>query len=178
MSRYVRARVPGGTYFFTLCLADRRSTLLADRIDVLRGAYADTISELPVTCEAMVVLPDHLHAVWTLPEGDSDYSERWRQVKYRFTRRLGIKGLRSTSKVRSREAELWQRRFWEHVIRDEADFRRHLAYCWNNPVRHGLVRDAFAWPFSSIHREVRRGLVAPGWEVASAGRFGERIETG
>ena len=167
MSRYLRAYRPGGTFFFTLCLADRESSALIDRIGDLRDAYRRTLASLPVTTNAIVVLPDHLHSIWTLPEEDADFSERWRQVKFRFTRAIGARGQRSGSKARKREAGVWQRRFWEHRIRDEADMRRHMAYVWNNPVRHGLVRDAFAWPYSSIHRDAKAGMVAPGWEVMS-----------
>jgi putative transposase len=174
MSNYRRARIEGASYFFTLALADRQSRLLTDGIEELRIAYGETIASMPVRCDAIVVLPDHLHAVWTLPEGDGDYSERWRKIKYRFSRRVGHKQPRSQSKINKREVGIWQRRFWEHVIRNEEDFRRHVSYCWGNPVKHGLVTRAVDWPYSSIHRDIRLGRVDPEWagEVAE-GRFGE-----
>lgn len=174
MSNYRRARVPGACFFFTLVLADRKSNLLTKHIDDLRHAYAETIRDAPVTCDAMVVLPDHLHAIWTLPPGDAAFSERWRKIKYRFSKRTGLWGRRSLSQCAKRERGIWQRRFWEHVIRDEADYRAHLAYCWANPVKHGLVARAADWPFSSIHREIRSGHVDCDWHHdVSEGRFGE-----
>jgi putative transposase len=107
-----------------------------------------------------VVLPDHLHAVWTLPEADSDFSTRWRLIKSRFSRALGATGHRSASMLAKNERGIWQRRFWEHHIRDEADFAAHVRYCWGNPVKHGLVERAVDWPYSSIHRDIRAGRVA------------------
>ncbi len=163
MSNYRRFRVEGATYFFTVNLAQRDGTLLTDHIDHLRIAYAQTRLEHPFRCDAIVVLPDHLHAVWTLPAGDADFSERWRKIKARFSRALGGDYMRSPSKVNKRENGLWQRRFWEHCIRDEADFRAHVAYCWSNPVKRGYVERAVDWPYSSVHRDVRLGRVEPEW---------------
>ncbi|MDJ0824838.1 MAG: transposase [Rhodobacter sp.] len=181
MPNYRRAYVAGASYFFTVTLADRTSGLLVDRISELRRAYADTVRTMPMRCDAMVVLPDHMHAVWTLPAGDDAFSERWRKIKHRFSRAIGgavgrtaHPTLRSASKVAKRECGIWQRRFWEHVIRDEADFRMHVAYCWGNPVKHGYVARAVDWPYSSIHRDIRLGRVGPEWagEVPD-GDFGE-----
>ena len=163
MSRYRRLHAPGGTYFFTVATADRGGTLLTDHIDLLRGAYARTVREMPVTCDAIVVLPDHLHAVWTLPAGDADFPERWRRIKARFTHALGVKGPRSASKLRKREAGVWQRRYWEHLVRDAEDYRHHVTYCWANPVRHGLVERPEDWALSSLHRDARLGRVPQGW---------------
>ncbi|WP_172300031.1 transposase [Pseudoruegeria sp. HB172150] len=174
MSEYRRARVAGGTYFFTVNLAERGGSLLVDEIGALREAYRRTVAEAPFRCEAMVVLPDHLHALWTLPEGDSAYSERWRRIKARFSRSVGQARARSASKRAKRECGIWQRRFWEHTIRDERDFTAHLTYCWSNPVRHGLVQRAADWPFSSFQREVRAGRVDAAWVGDSVeGDFGE-----
>ena len=117
MTNYRRMRLPGATYFFTVCLQDRSSTVLTDHIDTLRFAYARTSHEMPVTCHAMVILPDHLHAIWTLPEGDANYSERWRRIKARFSNSVGGTIARCDSKMARRERGLWQRRFWEHVVR-------------------------------------------------------------
>lgn len=177
MPNYRRARVAGASYFFTLALADRSSTLLTERIDDLRHAYALTIRDAPIVCEAFVVLPDHLHAVWTLPPGDSAFSERWRKIKHRFSRAVGRTAHPtnlSVSKRAKRECGVWQRRFWEHVIRDEDDFRRHVEYCWGNPVKHGLTARAVDWPFSTIHRDIRLGWVDAQWVGSPTdGRFGE-----
>lgn len=173
MSNYLRMRVPGATYFFTVALADRTSSLLTDHIALLRQAYRDTAAEHPLFCDAMVILPDHLHAVWTFPEGDADFSERWRK-KARFTHALGRSAPRSRSKLDKREGGIWQRRFWEHVIRDERDYRLHVTYCWGNPVKHGLVARAADWPYSSIHRDIRAGRVEPEWSgEVPEGDFGE-----
>jgi len=177
MSNYRRVRIPGASYFFTVALADRGSSLLIDRIDDLRRAYAETLRAEPVVCDAMVVLPDHLHAVWTLPPRDAEFSERWRKIKHRFSRQVGRTAHPtrvSPSKLAKRERGLWQRRFWEHAIRDEADYRAHVAYCWGNPVKHGLVAQAVDWPFSSIHRDIRLGRIDPGWAGSVIdGQFGE-----
>ena len=174
MSRYIRARVPGATWFFTVNLADRSSSALVDDINILRHAVAGVRRMRPFHIDAMVVLPDHLHAVWTLPEGDSDFSTRWKEIKTTFTKTSGRVGWRSPSKRAKGERGVWQRRFWEHVIRDETDYRRHLEYCWSNPVKHGLVATAMAWPYSSIHRDVQLGRVSPEWSGTCAdGDFGE-----
>ncbi len=174
MPNYRRLRVRGGTYFFTLTLAQRGATLLTDHVDMLRAAYRTTARELPMTTEAVVILPDHLHAVWTLPEGDDAYPERWRRIKARFTHALGKRFPRSPSKHVKREAGIWQRRYWEHTIRDQADFDTHVEYCWANPVRHGLCDTPCDWVLSSIHRDARAGRVPPGWQPRIVdGVFGE-----
>ncbi|WP_082176072.1 REP-associated tyrosine transposase [Pseudaestuariivita atlantica] len=146
--QYRRFRVPGGTYFFTVALNRRGSDLLVREIGALRRAWAQTWAERPFTTDAIVVLPDHLHAIWTLPEGDSDFSTRWRLIKSRVTQALA-----------PGEAPLWQQRFWEHVIRDADDLARHRALCWTNPVRHGLVRRPGDWSHGSYRRDLRLGRV-------------------
>ncbi len=174
MPKYRRVVVPGASYFFTVALARRGDSTLTDNITLLRHAWRLTASEHPVRCDAMVVLPDHLHAVWTLPPGDADYSLRWRKLKARFSHALGQHGVQSASQIAKRERGVWQRRFWEHMIRDEADFRAHVTYCWGNPVKHGLVAQAGEWPFSSIHRDIRAGRVEPEWAGTTPdGVFGE-----
>lgn len=180
MSNYRRTHSPGGSFFFTVALSDQGSNLLTDRIADLRRAYRATIRHAPIRCDAMVVLPDHLHAVWTLPDGDSAYSERWRKIKHRFTRMVVTEVGRtahptlSPSKRAKREQGIWQRRFWEHTIRDDADFRAHVEYCLGNPVKHGLVERPADWPFSSIHRDIKAGRVDPDWIGAEmVGAFGE-----
>lgn len=173
MSRYVRPDWTGARVFFTLCLAARGSDLLLREIAALRRAVDQTQKERPFGIEAWVVLPDHLHCVWQMPVGDRAYGVRWHLIKGRFAHGLEAQP-RSRSKIRKAEKGIWQRRYWEHHIRDEADFQAHLLYCWANPVKHGFVRRAVDWPHSSIHRDIRLGLVAPEWGGSVAdGGFGE-----
>jgi putative transposase len=152
MSRYVRPRLAGASIFFTLALADRRSDLLVRNIAALREAVRQTRAERPFHINAWVVLPDHMHCVWTLPEGDSGYSRRWSIIKARFSRAMPFVERRE-SHVTRREHGIWQRRFWEHHIRDETDMINHVRYCWINPVKHGLVGHPREWAFSSWHRD-------------------------
>jgi putative transposase len=155
MPNYRRLRVPGATYFFTVNLAQEGGTTLTDHIDLLREAYRMTANEHPIDCKAMVILPDHIHAVWTLPPGDADFSRRWQRIKARFTHATGLRGAQSRSMLEKREAGLWQRRFWEHMIRDPDEEARAVAHCLSDPVRHGHVEAAEDWPFSTIHRDMR-----------------------
>lgn len=159
MSRYRRFKRQGATYFFTVNLACRGETLLVDHIDLFRGVYGEVQKALPFRTDAIVVLPDHVHAVWTLPRGDADFSTRWKKIKREFTVNLGQRRPVSDSKLRRGEAGIWQRRFWEHMIRGEEDLRRHLVYIWCNPVKHGLVKRSVDWPYSSMHREIKAGLL-------------------
>lgn len=162
MSHYIRPKIPGATIFFTLTLAERGSDLLVRNVDLLREAFHRTLLERPFFVDAIVVLPDHLHALITLPATDSDYATRWRIIKTRFSRSLPCGALRESHIARN-ERGIWQRRFWEHHIREEDDFRAHVEYCWNNPVKHGFVAKAADWPFSSIHRDLAQGMVSSGW---------------
>ena len=174
MSNYRRFRISGGTFFFTVVTAARSRSVLTDHADLLRQAYRATASELPFATDAIVILPDHMHAVWTPPQGDSDFPERWRRIKARFSHALGKRYPRSASKHAKREVGLWQRRYWEHAIRDDRDYRMHVEYCWANPVRHGLVAAAMDWELSSIHRDHRAGRVPNGWSSPKFdGAFGE-----
>jgi putative transposase len=163
MTNYRRFRVPGGTYFFTVNLKDRRSDLLVRHVDLLRQAMREALAHAPFQTDAFVVLPEHLHAIWTLPEGDFDFSKRWRNIKTIFSRHLPKGEAVSPSRVAKGERGIWQRRFWEHAIRDEADYRTHVGYVHFNPVKHGLVTNAADWPYSSFHRCVRAGLYPPDW---------------
>lgn len=169
MPGYRRVRRPGGTVFLTLALARRRDDLLVREIEALRRATALTRASRPFVIDAAVVLPDHLHMVWTLPPGDADYSTRIAALKARFTRAARRAGACpagvSPSKARKGEAGVWQRRFRERTIRDEADYRAHVEYCWINPVKHGLVARPVDWPHSSIHRDLRLGRVPPEWAM-------------
>ena len=176
MPDYRRLFVPGGTYFFTVALVERDSQLLVAAIDTFRRVYAETRTEHGFRTDALVVLPDHLHAVWTMPPEQFDFPLLWNKIKSRFSRRLDQTGPRSASKVAKRERGIWQRRYWEHLIRDEGDFRRHVEYCWINPVKHGLVRRVRDWPYSTFHREVRRGIVPADWAGEfTDGAFGEPV---
>jgi putative transposase len=162
MVLYRRNRVAGGTYFFTVTLRDRSSD---GHIELLRNAFRTVRTERPFTIDAIVILPDHLHAVWTLPDGDADYSGRWRAIKASFTHELRLSGMPLTPDKRG-EYRLWQRRFWEHTIRDDTDFQRHVDYIHWNPVKHGLTQCVADWLHSSFHRYVRPGLLSPGWAAA------------
>lgn len=175
MPKYRRRHVPGGTYFFTLCLAEPGETLLVDEIGLLRASFAEALRRRPARIDAAVILPDHLHMIWTLPDGDADFPTRIGQIKGRFTHVVGLTGARSRSQARKGEWQIWQRRYWEHLIRGPADLARHLAYCWYDPVRHGFARYPGEWSYSSFHRELRRGRVPHDWERHLAfGDYGER----
>jgi len=177
MPNYRRRFQPGGCWFFTVNLRDRRMSLLTDNIDLLREAIAQTKRRLPFRIDAFVVLPDHLHAIWTLPPDDADFSTRWRLIKTRFAKALP-KNETDQMRLRRGERGIWQRRFWEHLVRDENDFARCLEYCAINPVKHRFVRRVVDWPYSSFHRDVRRGIFSENWgtDVALIGDFGERPE--
>ncbi len=163
MPDYRRVRVPGGTYFFTINLLDRRSDLLVREIDALRNAVRRTRRERPFRIDAWVVLPDHMHCVLTLPEGDDDFSSRIRAIKIRFVRAVPATERRTRVRARRGERGIWQRRFWEHTIRDEADLARHLDYIHFNPVKHGYVSRAGDWPYSTFHRLVSAGVYPADW---------------
>lgn len=156
MSRYVRMRVPGGTYFFTVRLQDRGGRLLTDRIALLRDCVRLCRRRLPFEIEVAVVLPDHLHMIWTLPPDDDDFSARWRMIKSTFSRHNDRPALIRPSQIARGEKGIWQRRFWEHLIRDEADFDLYRAYALTAPVRAGLAPRPQDWPYSSIHRDLAR----------------------
>jgi putative transposase len=174
--RYRRNFVPGGTFFFTVALADRRSTLLTASVDTLRGAFGMVRTERPFQIDAIVILPDHLHAIFTLPDGDADFPLRWRRIKTVFTRAVIAGGAAFEPRDGGGHA-LWQRRFWEHTIRDATDFSRHVDYIHYNPVKHGYVANALDWPHSSLHRFVGKGVLPPDLGgVAGDDGFGERAE--
>jgi putative transposase len=175
MVRYRRNFIPGGTYFFTVTLSDRRSRILVDQMDTLRAAFRSARQERAFAVDAIVVLPDHLHAIFTLPPGDADFSGRWRHIKGYFTRHIIAAGI-PIERRSNNEYALWQRRFWEHTIRSEADFVRHVDYIHYNPIKHRLVTRLRDWPHSSFHRYVRQGLLAEDWAGDAGGsefNFGE-----
>lgn len=167
--QYRRAWIEGGSFFFTVVTAERRP-LFASReaVDVLRMAFRVVRSRRPFDVDAMVVLPDHLHCIWSLPEGDADFATRWRLIKTWFTRNcdpaLRIVSNRARSAKREQaQQQLWQHRYWEHALRDEADSARHMDYIHFNPVKHGLVKSVGEWPYSSFRRCVASGLYSPDW---------------
>jgi len=174
MVHYRRSRVPGGTFFFTVALRDRKAETLVNHVDAMRHAIRDVRARRPFVIDAMVILPDHLHAVWTLPSGDADYSGRWRAIKSGFVRALRARGSPLTTNAKG-ECDVWQRRFWEHQIRDEQDLARHVDYVHINPVKHGLVQRVADWPWSTFHRHVRTGNLPADWASAIdvTGEFGE-----
>ncbi|MFO0801776.1 MAG: transposase [Gemmataceae bacterium] len=173
MSDYRRIYVPGGTYFFTIVTEGRQPRFAeAKNRAKLRVAMKSVLNERPVLIQAMVLLPDHMHTIWTLPEGDRDYSSRLGQIKERFTREFLQAGGRevaiSASRRKHRERLIWQRRFWEHTVRDESDFARCFDYIHWNPVKHGLVTRVSDYPWSSFHRYVRNGWYDRHWGDAEA----------
>lgn len=164
MTEYRRGWLPGGTWFFTVNLAERRGNrLLVERIELLRLAFRTVQLRHPFSVEAIVILPDHLHCIWTLPPDDTDFSTRWNLIKGQFSRGIGKGEWISESRSRRGERGIWQRRFWEHVIRDDEDFNRHVDYIHWNPVKHRWVRRVADWPYSSFHDHVRRGLYLANW---------------
>ena len=173
MVNYRRARVPGATYFFTVTLKDRRDDLLVTHIDVLRLTFRAVRQQKPFRLDAIVVLPDHLHTIWTLPDGDADFSSRWQAIKARFTRSLNNRGEATKRNARG-EFDIWQARYWEHIIRDDSDFERHVSYIHYNPVKHSLVTCPTDWRWSSVHRYIRQGLIPATWAVdPGEGGYGE-----
>ena len=178
MPNYRRAFVAGGCWFFTANLLDRRSRLLVDRVDALRDATRRVRLRYPFHIDAWVVLPDHTHAVWTLPPDDMDFSARWRLIKSYFAKSLPKGEWLSPARRARGERGIWQRRFWEHLIRNDEDYRRHVEYCYINPMKHGLVARIADWPYSSFHRDVREGIFPADWagEIIEGDDFGEAGE--
>jgi len=168
VTRYLRNCVPGGTFFFTV-VTERRRSFLTDRLarNCLREAIREERAARPFDLFAIVLLPDHLHTVWTLPEDDADFSLRWRRIKERFTRAYLSSGAREAerreSRVRHGQRAVWQPRFWEHTCRDDADLKRCVDYLHWNPVRHGLVSRVIDYPWSSFHRFVHLGEYPEDW---------------
>ena len=174
MPNYRRNRIPGASYFFTVNLAERHLRLLTGHIAALRAAFRYAQLRHPFTIDAFIVLPDHLHAIWTLPEGEADFALRVQLIKATFSRGLARREWVSLSRSRKGERGIWQRRYWEHTLREEEDFARHADYIHFNPVKHGHVGRVVDWPHSSFHRMVRLGLYPADW----AGRFNDKQETG
>jgi putative transposase len=163
MTNYRRNFVAGGSYFFTVNLAERNGRLLTEHVNLLRAAFRYTRARHSFAIEATVVPPDHLHTIWTLPEDDANFATRWRLIKATFSRALPTSERISPSRLQKGERGIWQRRYWEHTLRDEDDFARHSDYIHFNPVKHGLVARVKDWPHSSFHRMVRLGIYPADW---------------
>jgi len=183
LPEYRRIKKAGGTYFFTVVTRGRRPILTSPEVrQALREGISQVRQTMPFSIEAWVLLPDHLHTIWTLPEHDDRIAARWAVIKSYVTKRcrhlFTTKENVSKSRSRRKEGSVWQRRFWEHVIRDDPDFHRHLDYLHWNPVKHGYAKTPMDWPYSTIHRFVAHGLYPPNWgcdcvEEYSADNFGE-----
>jgi len=163
MPDYRRNRVAGGTYFFTVNLLDRRSDLLVARIDALRGAVRGVRARRPFHIDAWVVLPDHLHCIWTLPDGDADFPGRWWSIKVAYSKSVPATESKSPPRLRHGERGVWQRRYWEHTIRDDTDYAVHMDYIHFNPVKHALAQNPADWSFSSFRYCVAKGLYPSDW---------------
>lgn len=165
--RYRRLRVAGASYFFTVVTWRRQPLLCRAEVRLaLRRAFREEREARPFRLDAIVVLPDHLHCIWTLPQGDSDFPERWRRIKAAVSRAVAHhpRARRAPAPRGAKgESAVWQRRYWEHLIRDDADFAAHVDYVHFNPVKRGLVRWAIDWPWSSFHRYVAKGVYPPTW---------------
>ena len=183
MPDYRRAYEPGGTFFFTL-VAEGRAPILCDDLarPILHKAIAECAASRPFTLDGFILLPDHLHAMLTLPPGDADYSTRWAFIKARFTREwLGAGGAerpRTGSRLWNRRRGVWQRRFWEHRVRDQDDYRCHLDYLHYNPVKHGLTACPHAWPYSTFSKWVARRGYDEHWQCTCDGRVASRLQLG
>jgi putative transposase len=163
MPDYRRNRVPGGTYFFTVNLANRRSDLLVREVETLRAAIRAVRLAAPFHIDAWVILPEHMHCIWTLPEEDTDYSGRWRAIKKKFSKALPNVELRLPEVLAREGPGIWQKRFWEHTIRDDRDYCAHMDYVHFNPVKHGLVAHPAEWPYSTFHKCVALELYDAAW---------------
>ena len=164
MPNYRRAYHPGGTWFFTVNLLERHGNdLLVREIDRLRTVVRRVRELHPFTIDAWVVLPEHMHCIWTLPAGESDFSMRWRLIKALFSRSLPKIERRSAVRIAADERGIWQRHYWEHCIREDADYARHMDYVHVNPLKHRLVNRVVDWPYSSFHRLVQAGVYPADW---------------
>ena len=167
MRTYKRLKIEGGCYFFTVVLVQRNgNNLLIEQVDSLRESFKHVQNNHPFTMNAIVIMPDHLHCIWQLPEGDDNFSTRWRLIKAHFSQ--SIKKGEEINKSRQRKGErgIWQRRFWEHVIRDDVDYANHVDYIHYNPVKHGYVNRVVDWEYSSFHRWVEKGIYPSNWAAS------------
>lgn len=164
--KYRRAFVKGGSFFFTLVTERRRPIFSSDEsVEVLRAAFRSVQEKMPFSLDAIVVLPDHLHCIWTLPPHDADFATRWRLIKTWFTKHCDplLRATTNAVQAKRQEQAIWQHRYWEHMLRDEKDFERHVEYIHYNPVKHGHATSPFAWPYSSFRRFVDAGIYDANW---------------
>ena len=168
MPHYRRANTPGGTFFFTVVTHRRRLLFHKPEIrEILRHVVNTVRNKHPFTSDAWVLLPDHMHCIWSLPGGCSNFSLRWSLIKSGFSKRMGHwfhtgEGM-NASRVKHRESNIWQRRFWERQIRNENEYSACMDYIHYNPVRHGWVQRVADWPHSTFHRYVRMGVYPEDW---------------
>ncbi len=168
MSNYRRSKTPGASYFFTVVTYKRLAILTKpESRRILRAVISEVKKEYPFTIDAWVLLPEHIHCIWTLPRCDADYSKRWGLIKAGFSKQTKTLFNHSEwlnqSKNKHRENTVWQRRFWEHQIRDQKDFNQHMNYIYYNPVKHGHVSQVIDWPYSTFHRDVKKGIYSSNW---------------
>jgi len=176
--QYRRSKVKGATFFFTVVTYGRERILCGkENVLLVKEAFKHVSSKYPFIIDAFVLLPDHIHCIWTLPEGDNDYSKRWRLIKCYFTKRCQYSHTQAQtpSRLEKGEQAIWQRRFWEHTIINEADFLNHVDYIHYNPVKHALVTSPKDWPYSSFHRYVREGVYEIEWGAGSPFCFSESV---
>jgi len=183
MSYYRRANFPGGYYFFTVVAFNRRNLFAEESArECLRHAWSEIKKQRPFELIALCLLPNHLHCIWKLPDNDADFSTRWSSIKGIFSREYlkngGLVGDRNKSRERQREAALWQRRFWEHQIRDEDDLQKHINYIHYNPLKHGLVESLEDWPWSTYHRFVKDGFYGEDIVLKSVQKISETDDFG
>jgi len=172
MTNYRRPKQRGGTWFFTVNCANRRGNhLLVENIVVLRQMFRKVKKSHPFSIDAIVILPEHLHCIWTLPADDEDIAMRWTLIKAGFSRLIPPGEMRSESRINRGERGIWQRRYWEHLIRDEQDLARHINYIHWNPVKHGWVERVGDWPYSSFHGYVRKSVYPADWTSDSDYEF-------
>ena len=163
MMEYRRYKLAGGIYFFTINLLNRKSSLLTEHADLLRQAFRDVKERHPFEIPAIVVLPEHIHLIMQLPEGDDDFPKRIMLIKQYFSRHMPKTDSIKASRQNKGERGIWQRRYWEHCIRDEQDYQHHIDYIHINPVKHGLVNRASDWQYSSIHQYIKRDIYPENW---------------
>ena len=184
--RYRRAKVKGGTYFFTVVTYNRIKIFSrSSNVELLRQAFRNVIKRHPFKIDASVLLPDHLHCIWTLPHSDDNYSTRWRLIKSYFSRNFDQRNVgwfevrnpttTTTSRLKKKEKPIWQRRFWEHLIRNDEDLRRHVEYIHYNPVKHGLTKAPGNWEYSSFHRYVDQGIYDVKWGAGNKIEFDDTV---
>jgi putative transposase len=164
--RYRRSTAKGASFFFTVVTHNRRANLCHEaNVALLRETFESVTTKHPFTIDAFVLLPDHLHCIWTLPENDNSFAMRWRQIKSYFSRRCldEFKGQQTPAHLRKGEQAIWKRRYWEHQIRDDGDFVTHVEYIHYNPVKYGLTKSPRHWPHSTYHRYVKQDIYHVDW---------------